>query len=177
MKISKEVIEAFRMKKEQQDKEMRERSIHREKIKKELERGEITTLIPLWHEKIEDIDISNPRTSSLNREVLSEGLANIPNVSIELLLDKMISGNPELYRRKELLNEGWGDGNIYEVIYHWKNGKKLTPPSIKYLEEVQKLFVADGKHRLNVAYYFGATHIPIVMGKKEYHLIKQVLGI
>jgi hypothetical protein len=43
--------------------------------------------------------------------------------------------------------------------------------------ETNELFATDGKHRLNVAYYFGATGIPIFVVNKQLEKIKAILNL
>lgn len=72
---------------------------------------------------------------------------------------------------------------ISRVWDHWLNNQKLIPPTIiifdqRYMDLLvpggipsRELQPIDGKHRLNVAYYFGAETMPIIV------LERQVLSI
>ncbi|GEM_PF-6255425 len=57
----------------------------------------------------------------------------------------------------EELREGAVDDKIEDIINCWKEGKALTPPALRIVndESVQKIYIAGGNHRFNVAYLTG----------------------
>lgn len=79
---------------------------------------------------------------------------------MEILLDSMQEGNPELYREKQLFHENWIDSRICGVIDFWLKKEKLIPPSIIWNENIDRTYVSEGKYRFNVAYYFGQKKNP-----------------
>ncbi len=131
-------------------------------IKKSYESGEILTLNAHWHLSVNDIDFSCQR-EQINDDLLSEGYTLIPDVEVESLLDSMQDGNPELYRRKSLFGKYWSDYKICDVINHWQSDTRLIPPTIIFNRLLNKIYVAEGKHRLNVAYFFGCKVLPIIV--------------
>ncbi|EOW9210584.1 TPA: hypothetical protein PX804_003327 [Vibrio cholerae] len=130
---------------------------------------------PCWHLDKRYIDFDN-QGFHLSDELCEKGYTLIPAVDVETLLDAMQSGNPELYRSKSLFHEDWSDQKICNVVKHWQNSEKLIPPTIIYNYFLERLYVADGKHRFNVAYYFGAECMPIIVPNVQLEKIKAMLG-
>ncbi len=188
MDISEEELEQYKimlLKSKEQSRLTNEMHI---KIEALINNKEITDLTPLWHTNPEDINFLLQK-DQLDEKLLAHGFTVIENVNIEILLDNMEDGNPDLFREKILYNEDLIDNNISKVINHWMNNEKLIPPTITIADNFlttilkcpptnnPKLFASDGKHRLNVAYFFGSEHIPIVVLSPQLNTIKDKLGM
>jgi hypothetical protein len=183
MELSQEEIEKFWAEKLASDERIRVRNRRHQEILNLFKSSKLTDLKPLWHTDINDIDLSKQR-ENLRDDLLDEGFTILQNINIELLFDKMQSGNPEMFREKELYNDDLNDWKISDVIDNWLNKVKLIPPTIlvidkvidKSINDTCKIFPTDGKHRINVAYYFGATTIPIFVVNKQLEKIKTILN-
>lgn len=166
------------------DKRIKEQNKRHEEIMKLFHSPELNNIVPLWHINIEDIDLTKQR-ENLTDDLLEEGFTIIENVNIELLFDKMSSGNPNMFREKILYNKDLLDWKISDVLDNWRKGIKLIPPTISIIDktiynantDTNELFATDGKHRINVAYYFGVTSIPIFVINKELEKIKTILNL
>ena len=184
MELSQEEIEKFWAKKLASDERIRVRNRRHQEILNLFKSSKLTDLEPLWHTDINEIDLSKQR-ENLRSDLLDEGFTILQNINIELLFDKMQSGNPEMFREKELYNDDLNDWKISDVIDNWLNNVKLIPPTIlvidkvidKTINDTCKLFPTDGKHRINVAYYFGASTIPIFVVNKQLDKIKTILNL
>ncbi|MBX2896369.1 MAG: hypothetical protein KF763_13050 [Cyclobacteriaceae bacterium] len=148
-----------------------------EEIFKEYESGQLDKIVPLWHTDIVDIDLRCQR-HNLPAAKLRHGIEIIQNVDIELLFDNMFSSEAEYYREKKLFRDD-SDWSISRVMDHWIKGEKLIPPTITFESHVtsRNLYPADGKHRINVAYFYGACQIPILILKSQRQQILDLLGI
>jgi hypothetical protein len=182
MEMTKEEIEKFWADKVEADKKIRERNKRHKEIQELFNSSKLTALNPLWHTDLNDIDLSKQR-ENLRDDLLEDGFTILQNIDIELLFDKMPSGNPELFREKNLYNDDLNDWKISDVIDNWLNNIKLIPPTIlvidkiidSFIEDTCQIFPTDGKHRINVAYYYGATTIPIFVVNKQLEKIKTIL--
>ena len=188
MDMSEEELEKYKIKLLKSKEQSRLISEMHTKIQALINSNEITDLTPLWHTNPEDINFFLQK-DQLDEKLLTHGFSIIENVNIEILMDNMEDGNPALFRDKILYNEDLIDTNISKVINHWMNNEKLIPPTITIADNFltttlkcpstinPKLFASDGKHRLNVAYFFGSEHIPIVVLTPQLITIKDKLGI
>jgi hypothetical protein len=184
MEISDEEIEKMWLDKGKSDEKSRlKHEKHNELHKKSL----LPNINPLWHLKNDDIDFNNQK-DQLRPDLIDEGFTIIQNVDIELLLDCMLDGYQDLVRDKILYNEEQNETNISGVIDKWLSNIKLIPPTILIWDTIvdqtgilkkdtEKLFVQDGKHRINVAYYYGAKTLPIVVINKQLARMKTILNI
>lgn len=144
--------------------------------------GNLGAVLPLW--ELTDIDLKN-QPHQLDESLLTEGYTILEGVDIELLFDHMLSGNPAMFREKVLYNKDLIKETISEIIHLWQSDIPLIPPTIVIsdktlpngLVDTEKLFPADGKHRINVAYYFGITEIPIFVSNKQLGKMKRILNI
>jgi hypothetical protein len=131
--------------------------------------GTLESVVPLWHININELNFDD-QPENLPAARMCKGIEIIQDVNFELLLDNMFPERAADYRKKELFHELLDDRKIARVINHWLNGEKLIPPTITFeerMEQEKNLFPAEGKHRLNVAYHYGASHIPIVILTSE----------
>lgn len=188
MDLNEEELEQCKIKLLKSKEQSRLTSEMHSKILDLINNNEIIDLIPLWHTNPEDINFFLQK-DQLDEKLLAHGFTVIENVNIEILLDNMEDGNPDLFREKKLYNEDLIDTNISKVINHWMNNEKLIPPTITIADNFlttilkcpptnnPKLFASDGKHRLNVAYFFGSEHIPIVVLTPQLDIIKVKLGM
>jgi hypothetical protein len=187
MEISDEEIEKMWLEKSTYDEANRLRYKRRKEIYELYQNSELNSLSPLWNTENKDIDF-NKQKDKLREDLLEDGFTIIENVDIELLLDCMFDGYPDLVREKILYNEEQNETNISDVIDKWLSNTKLIPPTILVLdtivdqsgilkEDTNKLFVHDGKHRINVAYYFGAKTLPILVINKQLTRIKTILNL
>lgn len=187
MEISDEEIEKMWLEKSTYDKANRLRYKRHEEIYELYQNSQLNNISPLWHVNEKDIDFNN-QNNILRPDLLEDGFKNIENVDIESLLNCMLDGYQDLVREKILYNEEQDETNISGVIDKWMNNIKLIPPTILIWdtivnrtgileEDKEKLFVQDGKHRINVAYYFGAKTLPILVINKQLERIKTILNI
>jgi hypothetical protein len=176
MDLTEEEIKKFWADKIAADARMRERNKRHRDIVDLFNSSKLPTLQPLWHTDVDNIDLSQQR-ENLNDDLLEDGYTILQNVDIDVLFDKMYSGNPEMFREKKLYNEDLDDLKISGVIDSWLNNLKLIPPTILVIEGTNKVFPTDGKHRINVAYYYGATDIPIFVINKQLNKMKSILNI
>ena len=141
-----------------------------------------------WHLKNTEVDLSL-QTTSLRPELFADGFTIIPDIQIETLFDRMTKADAAMFRKRKLYNTSFTDMTISSVLDFWLKGGKLIPPTIMiYTKEYAKtlklnifesteLMPVDGKHRINVAYYFGVKSIPILVINPQIHLITQALNI
>lgn len=187
MEISDEEIEKMLLDKSTFDEANRLRYQRHEEIYELYQNSQLNNISPLWHINEKDIDFDNQK-NELRPDLLEDGFTIIENVDIESLLDCMFDGYQDLVREKILYNEEQDETNISGVIDKWLNKIKLIPPTILIWdtivdqtgilkEDTDKLFVQDGKHRINVAYYFGANTLPILVINKQLKRIKTILNI
>ncbi|MFK3843855.1 MULTISPECIES: hypothetical protein [Serratia] len=61
----------------------------------------------------------------------------------------------------EELRDGGAADKVEKVINHWQQGDALTPPALCIINErnVDKILIAGGNHRFNVAYLTGEITI------------------
>ncbi|KFF17964.1 hypothetical protein [Flavobacterium hydatis] len=133
-------------------------------------------VIPLWHTENKDIDLKK-QSNDVPEIFCGVGFTILQNIDIEMLFTKIDVGNSEMFIEKELYNTSLLGEKISEIINHWENNEKLIPPTITINEinSERPLFPTDGKHRINVAHYFGATRIPILVYNQELKKVKEIL--
>ena len=96
----------------------------------------------------------------------------IEYVKVENLLDSFERGNARFFRAKQITNShGFADRKTCRVIEHWKKGEKQIPPTILFNRSVGINFAQDGRHRLKVAYYYGASEIPIIILNNDFEMV------
>lgn len=163
---------------------MRKQNERHKEIFELFESSQLTALKPLWHTDINDIDLSKQR-HNLTAYLLIDGFTILQDIDIELLFSKMYPGNPEMFKEKILYNDDLIDWQISDIIDNWRNNIKLIPPTILVMDKVIdnsienscQIFPTDGKHRINVAYYYGAEAIPIFVINRQLDKIKRILNI
>ncbi|EID4421474.1 ParB N-terminal domain-containing protein [Vibrio vulnificus] len=174
-KITQEQVDEFNRKRREEQQRRAEERDFCNKIMELYAKGSLDPVKPCWHLDKKYIDFDN-QDFHLSDELCEQGYRLIPSVDVETLLDAMQSGNPELYRSKSLFHKHWSDEKICNVVKHWQNNEKLIPPTIVYNHLLHRLYVADGKHRFNVAYYFGTECMPIIVPNVQLEKIKPMLG-
>jgi hypothetical protein len=147
---------------------------HCKKIRKKFERGKIKNLKSHWHLSKDGIDFRK-QTHQLNKEFFVDGYTIIETIDVETLLDSMQGGNPELYRSRQMYHDDWSPWNISKIIDFWVNEEKLIPPTLILNEELNKTYLADGKHRFNVAYCLGDETIPVIVPNKDLVRIQMLI--
>lgn len=172
----------------QQEQENHHQDVIHEKILEEYRMGELERPNISWHLSINDIDVK--QGINMHPNLLSSGLSIISNVSMKTLMNCMNQDYVTALRRKKLYDENGSDRSTSQIINHWRQKRKLTPPTIVVFN--QQLFEAigkehlipsselqpnDGRHRLNAAYYFGEESIPIVVWKPQHGTIKEILDL
>lgn len=137
-----------------------------------------------WHLSETEIDLSLQR-DALHPRLLVEGFTIIPNVDIETLFNQMTEADAAMFRRRELYNSSFNARTISSVLHSWLKDQKLIPPTIivydKEFADTLKIKIItsnelrpiDGKHRINVSYFFGAKSIPILVRNKQLQLIEK----
>ncbi len=174
MEIKQSEIDRFNSEKLISEKKWIEiQKVHKE-IKKLSDENKLVNIKTFWHLKLEDIDFSKQR-NPLKEELRIAGVQIIEKVNVELLLNKFIGENTNLFREKVLYNIDLCDWQISEILNYWKNGMKLIPPTIQSINN-KYLFPSDGRHRLNIAYYYGVEEIPILVSNFEKQSIIEILN-
>ena len=176
MDLTEKEIKKFWADKLAADERIRKRNKRHKEIVDLFNSSKLTTLQPLWHTEIDSIDL-NKQNENLNADLLEDGFTILHNIDIEFLFDKMYPGNPEMFREKNLYNKELDDLKISGVIDNWFKNVKLIPPTILVINNTNYVFPTDGKHRINVAYYFGATTLPIFVINKQLDKIKSILNL
>jgi hypothetical protein len=160
-------------------------TIHR-KLYEKYKVGVLPTPKILWHESELEIDLSLQR-DTLNPKLLLDGFAIIPNVDIEVLLNNMTVQDAEMFRKKDLYNLSFDGRTTSTVLNFWLANNKLIPPTIVVFDKEcidtlginaipsKELSPVDGKHRMNVSYFFGVKSIPILVRTKQVELITSIL--
>lgn len=152
-------------------------------VRNQFKKGIITQVTPLWHIEQNNINF-DLQGDKISPDLLSNGYT-ILNVKLENLIKSFDSGLPEMYLRKQLYNKKQSDEKISGVILKWLQGTPLIPPTILcrdsslsfWNEDSDVLMPQDGKHRINVAYFFGAKTIPIIVMNKQLEKVKQILKL
>jgi len=172
--MSEEEIRAFgeKLKREQEERIIFNKRC--DEITEMYNEGNLTELDVFWHTDKKDIDFTLQR-EQLDFELLENGYTLIESVDMEKILDSMQDGNPQLYREKQLFHDDWNDWKICGVIDYWLRKEKLIPPSIIWNDMLNKTYVAEGKHRFNVAYYYGEKTIPIIIPNKHYDQVNKLI--
>lgn len=144
-------------------------------IKREFRNGKITNLIPLWHHDENQIDFER-QGDEIDPDFFSEGFT-ILEADIRVLFKSFDPLWTSMFLRKELYKKEQCPDKISGVVYHWMQGIHLIPPTILNVHDSDCLFPADGKHRLNVAYFFGAETIPIIVANKQLEKVKRIMNL
>jgi hypothetical protein len=153
----------------------RERDQIEEMITKLHTEGNLTSLSCQWHVNLSDINFFDLNNSEIF-ELLRDGLEIIDVVSIQKLIEAMPEEWLDLFEDRQLFHDDLGASNIANVIQHWRDGQKLIPPIITLMDNNEEVYPADGKHRVNVAYFFNADTIPIIVPKSQKDRIIELLN-
>ena len=138
--------------------------------------GKLQAVIPLWHTSVRDICLTD-QPDNLPAVRSYKGIEIVNDVNFELLLNNMFPERAADYRERELFHRLLDEMKIARIIDHWSKGEKLIPPTITFEKrEDRNLFPAEGKHRLNVAYYYRVSQIPIVILTSERERILPLLN-
>jgi len=156
-----EELEALGKKLEAEREERIKLNLRCNEIRELFENDGLPELSAHWQTDKKDIDFSK-QPHQLEPELMREGYS-IEFVGLEALLDSMQPGNPALYRENQMFHDDWSDTNICRVIDAWLNEQKLIPPTVVLNEDLNQTFLADGKHRFNVAYCLGEQKIPVII--------------
>lgn len=187
MTYSKHEIEEFKRKIEN-DRTMR---IEHEEITKRIERlhreNELDNLLPHWHERIENIDLSLQK-HQIDERVIEDGIAILPNVDLRKLLRRLVSYQRKMFEEAILFNESLDKTNTCLIIDFWLKKKPLIPPTVIIFDQdypdpagikLQNLnddfHPIDGKHRLNVAVFCKVQTLPILVLKRQEEKILSLL--
>jgi len=184
MELFKEKIEKIWVNKMEADEKIIKSNKRHKELKRWYKSSKHKGIQPVWHTDISKIDLLKQR-DNFCEDLLVEEITIIDDVDIELLFDKMLTGVSEMFRKKVLYHKDLCDWKISDVLDKWLNSAKLIPPTIfvtdktvdKYISNTNNIFPIDGKHRLNVAYYYGVTNIPIIVVKKRLGKIKTILNL
>ena len=108
----------------------------------------ISLPIPLWHKKIENINLELQPDKLIDKYV-ANGFHIYKSTWEELR--KVLDGNfAKLYSNGKLYTRNQEKEKIEKIIAYWNQGLHLIPPMLIHLEN-NTLVPADGKHRLKVA--------------------------
>lgn len=100
----------------------------------------------------------------------------INDVSMEILITKLQRGNPEIIKSKDLFHPRMNRNKTGQIVDAWKRNIPLLPPTIFFIPQMKRLEIEDGRHRLNIAYYFEAEKIPIIVPINDYPQIFHLLN-
>lgn len=128
MELLKEGMEKFWADKMEADTRIKERKKRHQEIVKLFNSSQLTGITPIWHTSIEDIDLKQQR-ENLCDDLLEEGITIIEDVDIELLFNKMSSGNPDMFREKVLYNKDLIDWKISEALDKLDKRYKIDTPN------------------------------------------------
>jgi len=154
-----------------------------EKIKKEQENGIYNSIQPWWHYTKDDIDLKK-QGDEIKPELIEESYS-ILEVNLRFLISKFDPILQEIYNDKILYHERQDKLKISTIIYYWRDENPLIPPTIlcrdstigKGIEDSDILFPQDGKHRINIANFYGADMIPIIVVNKQLEKVKRILNL
>lgn len=146
-----------------------------ENIKPNFKKGKIPQLTALWHTEQMNIDFEK-QGGLAGKNHFSEGY-KIIEVNIHDLINSFLPHEIPVYMRKELFKKEQCEHQTSGVIYKWLQGIPLIPPTILDIHNNGCLYPIDGKHRLNVAYFFGAETIPIIVANTQLEKVKQILNL
>ncbi len=108
----------------------------------------ISLPIPLWHKKIENINLELQPDKLIDKYV-ANGFHIYKSTWEELR--KVLDGNfAKLYSNGKLYTRNQEKEKIEKIVACWNQGLHLIPPMLIHLEN-NTLVPADGKHRLKVA--------------------------
>ncbi|MGJ1442669.1 hypothetical protein ACR788_15445 [Sphingobacterium siyangense] len=189
MEYSEEFINEFKKQRE----EDRLKRIQSENLTNEIRQsffeGKITSLQAFWHTNISDCDW-NLQPHKLDFQVSNGNLAIITNVSLEKLIDHLVPYQKKMFKERQLFNGSLDDTNTAKIINHWLHSERLIPPTILIVDEKfpnpagniqiefnDEFHPVDGKHRLNVANYFGTASIPIVVIERQEQKIRDIFSM
>lgn len=144
----------------------------REEIKRKLDQGEDLKISIAWKTDKNEINL-NDQPENFD-EVIDGNYSIIEDVDIEKLLNISYAANSALFRERVLLNNDLDEDKILQVLVHWSNGESLIPPHFRIINE-NELMQSDGKHRINVAYFYRAKSIPIIVANSEFDEITKRL--
>lgn len=141
----------------------------------------LRNVFALWHVLIFNVDFSklptwNGKYSPNDFEIIY--------INLNILFESMMPNHANLYKEKILFHKDLSSNNIKSVIDHWKRHEKLIPPVILVMDKTidpnslntNLLNIADGRHRINVAYFLRNENIPIMILKKQSVKVKSILS-
>lgn len=161
---------------------MNENMKRHEEIKTLYLSSKLPIIKPLWQIEISEMDFSMLREPSF-KNLSKDEISVIENVSIESIFDNMYSANQEMFREKILYNQHLSERKISDVLDCWIRGIKLIPPILKVIDgslndinpNTDIVHPDDGKHRINVAYFYGVTEIPIIVLNTQLEKLNRLL--
>jgi hypothetical protein len=125
-------------------------------VEKECLQGKLV-LKPYWWKDLEKIKLPK------NKEHLRPGyMVLFKEVYISKIINKLKSRNKEVLLEKSLTQKYLDAEKTFNIISLWSKKKALLPPTITVGCE-GGLEISDGRHRLNIANYLGASVIPILV--------------
>src|SRR6202034_928498 len=81
----------------------------------------------LWHEKMENIDLTLQR-QSLHKQFVTDGFVLLPKINFETRLNAMRPVDADA-RHKKLLFDAISDHSTSSILNHWRQNMPLIPPS------------------------------------------------
>lgn len=127
---------------------------------------------PYWFADIHEIKLPQ-KLQYLKPDPLREVILN--KINLTNLISSLGDGNKLLIQNPKLFKNNFSNKKTQLLIYQWKLEKQILPPSIKYCIKTNKIFISDGRHRINLALFLEATHIPICVSLTESRLIEFLL--
>jgi len=184
MDTSDDELKKIMAKKIKDDRYVKNLDKRRQIIKDLVNTSQLNNITPIWHTTARRIDF-NKQKHQLPDKYLEDGFTILKNVDIEILINSTTPGNIEMYGERLLYHPDLQDWKIDDILHYWYNNTKLIPPTITLLDETleyydvdrNELYISDGTHRINVANFYGAKTIPIIVSNKQLERIKDFLNI
>lgn len=135
--------------------------------------GEWPRFQVMWSEEPDERDLafdSNIPDWATPTKELRLGYALISEIHAHLIYASKIHSVEEL-------REGAVDDKIEDVINWWIEGKALTPPALRVVNDngVKKICIAGGNHRFNVAYLTGEEKIAFLASSTDLRALENFI--
>lgn len=133
-----------------------------------------SNLKPFWIRDIDKarlLDSADYLLPDPKREII------LSNVNLENLIDLLKDGNRDALKVPGLFKKGFNDKKTEVLINLWRRGVKVLPPSVMFSQKLDGIVICYGRHRINVALFLGATHIPVVISLNENNIMEHLLEI
>lgn len=135
-----------------------------QQMKKAAKISKLQLPAPLWKVNLALIDLSK-LPDNLIDEITNNGF-ELEWIDFPKYLSKINKGRARILNQKKIFHPDAMEHKICRIIEHWQKGEELTPPVVTAIDGY--LVPLDGNHRINVAYCYGVTSIPVLIPKARY---------